>query len=104
MDPFHSAEFWTGAALLGAYQFAKFNELRSPDPDFAARSALIPNPRAIDFAGRLTYSATLVAFLAATFLIYFAVLTNFVSFSSGEAPDTWAHPDRIAGDILQRTK
>ncbi|HEV2897585.1 MAG TPA: hypothetical protein VGX71_07075 [Pseudaminobacter sp.] len=68
---FLSTEFWFGAAVLGAYQFAKFSELSSPDPDFAARSALIPNLRAIDFAGRLTYLATLAAFLAATFVIYF---------------------------------
>jgi hypothetical protein len=66
-----STEFWFGATVLGAYQFAKFSELSSPDPDFAARSALIPNLRAIDFAGRLTYLATLAAFLAATFVIYF---------------------------------
>jgi hypothetical protein len=71
MDPLLSTEFWFGAAVLGAYQFAKFSELSSPDPDFAARSALFPNLRAIDFAGRLTYFTTLVAFLAATFLIYF---------------------------------
>jgi hypothetical protein len=70
-DLFLSTEFWFGAAVLGAYQFAKFSELSSPDPDFAARSALIPNLRAIDFAGRLTYLATLAAFLAATFVIYF---------------------------------
>lgn len=69
-DLFLSTEFWFGAAVLGAYQFAKFSELRSPDPEFAARSALIPNLRAIDFAGRVTYCATLVAFLIATFLIY----------------------------------
>ena len=93
MDPFHSAEFWTGAALLGAYQFAKFNELRSPDPDFAARSALIPNPRAIDFAGRLTYSATLVAFLAATFLIYFVLCKISPTILSGWAQVSGASPD-----------
>jgi hypothetical protein len=72
-DLFLSTEFWFGAAVLGAYQFAKFNELSSPDPGFAARSALFPNLRAIDFAGRLTYFSTLVAFLAATFLIYFVL-------------------------------
>ena len=93
MDPFHSTEFWTGAALLGAYQFAKFNELRSPDPDFAARSALIPNPRAIDFAGRLTYSATLVAFLAATFLIYFVLCKISPTILSGWAQVSGASPD-----------
>jgi hypothetical protein len=71
MDPLLSSEFWFGAAVLSAYQFAKFSELSSPDPDFAARSALFPNLRAIDFAGRLTYFATLAAFLAATLLIYF---------------------------------
>ena len=74
-DLFLSTEFWFGAAVLGAYQFAKFSELSSLDPDFAARSALIPNLRAIDFAGKPTYCATLAAFLAATFLIYF-VLCN----------------------------
>ena len=93
MDPFHSPEFWTGAALLGAYQFAKFNELRSPDPDFAARSALIPNLRAIDFAGRLTYSATLVAFLAATFLIYFVLCKISPAILSGWAQVSGASPD-----------
>ena len=82
-----------GAALLGAYQFAKFNELRSPDPDFAARSALIPNPRAIDFAGRLTYSATLVAFLAATFLIYFVLCKISPTILSGWAQVSGASPD-----------
>lgn len=70
-DLFISTEFWFGAAVLGAYQFAKFSELSSLDPEVAARSALIPNLRAIDFAGKVTYSATLVAFLAATLLIYF---------------------------------
>ena len=72
-DPFLSTEFWFGAAVLGAYQFAKFSELNSLDPEFAARSAPIPNLRAIDFAGKLTYFATLVAFLAATLLIYFVL-------------------------------
>ena len=72
-DPFLSTEFWFGAAVLGAYQFAKFSELSSQDPEFAARSAHIPNLRAIDFAGKSTYCATLVAFLAATFLIYFVL-------------------------------
>ena len=56
-----------------AYQFAKFSELNSLDPDFAARSAPIPNLRAIDFAGKLTYFATLVAFLVATLLVYFVL-------------------------------
>ncbi|NGO50298.1 hypothetical protein [Allomesorhizobium camelthorni] len=72
-DLFLSTEFWFGAAVLGAYQFAKFSELSSLDPEFAARSATIPNLRAIDFAGRVTYCATLVAFLVATFLIYFVL-------------------------------
>ncbi len=74
-DLFLSTEFWFGAAVLGAYQFAKFSELSSQDPEVAARSALIPNLRAIDFAGKLTYCATLAAFLAATFLAYF-ILCN----------------------------
>lgn len=68
-----STEFWFGAAVLGAYQFAKFSELSSLDPEFAARSAPIPNLRAIDFAGKLTYSATLAAFLAATLITYFVL-------------------------------
>ena len=72
-DLFLSTEFWFGAAVLGAYQFAKFSELSSLDPEFAARSAPIPNLRAIDFAGKVTYCATLVAFLAATLLIYFVL-------------------------------
>jgi hypothetical protein len=72
-DLFLSTEFWFGAAVLGAYQFAKFSELSSLDPEFAARSATIPNLRAIDFAGKVTYCATLVAFLVATLLIYFVL-------------------------------
>jgi uncharacterized membrane protein YidH (DUF202 family) len=73
MDPLLSPEFWFGAAVLCAYQFAKFSELSLPDPDFAARSALIPNLRAIDFAGRPTYFAALAAFLAVTLLTYFVL-------------------------------
>jgi hypothetical protein len=92
MDLLHSTEFWAGAALLGAYQFAKFNELRSPDQDFAARSALIPNLRAIDFAGRLTYSATLAAFLAATFVIYFILCKISPTILSGWAQISGATP------------
>ena len=72
-DLFLSTEFWFGAAVLGAYQFAKFSELSSLDPEFAARSAPIPNLRAIDFAGKATYCATLLAFLAATLLTYFVL-------------------------------
>lgn len=65
-----STEFWFGAAVLGAYHFAKFSELSSLDPDVAARSAQIPNLRAIDFAGKLAYCSALAAFLAVTFLTY----------------------------------
>jgi hypothetical protein len=75
LDLFLSTEFWFGAAVLGAYQFAKFSELSSRDPEVAARSALIPNLRAIDFAGRATYCTTLAAFLAVTFLAY-TILCN----------------------------
>lgn len=68
-----TTEFWFGAAVLVAYQFAKFGELNSLDPEFAARSALIPHLRTTDFAGRLTYFATLGMFLAATLVIYFVL-------------------------------
>ena len=66
-----TTEFWFGAAVLVAYQFAKFSELSSLDPDFAARSAPFPNLRTIDFAGKSTYFATLGAFLIATLAIYY---------------------------------
>lgn len=68
-----TTEFWFGAAVLVAYQFAKFGELSSLDPDFAARSAPFPNLRTIDFAGRSTYFATLGAFLIATLAIYYVL-------------------------------
>ena len=45
----------------------------SLDPEFAARSAPIPNLRAIDFAGKAIYCAALLAFLAATLLTYFVL-------------------------------
>ena len=72
-DPFLSTEFWFGAAVLAAYQFAKFSELNSLDPEFAARSAPHPKSAGDRLRRKLTYSATLVAFLAATLLIYFVL-------------------------------
>jgi hypothetical protein len=65
-----SAEFWFGAVVLCAYQIARFSELSAVDPALSARSALIPNLRASDFAGRFTFVATLSLFLAASFAVY----------------------------------
>jgi hypothetical protein len=72
-DVLFSTEFWFGAAVLGTYQFAKFSELGSPDPELAVHSAPIPNLRAIDFAGKVTYWATFLAFMASTLLTYFVL-------------------------------
>ncbi|HST95988.1 MAG TPA: hypothetical protein VLJ78_14540 [Microvirga sp.] len=69
-DLMSSAEFWFGAFVLCIYQVAKFSELNSLDPSFSARSAIIPNLRASDFAGRFLFYGSLTAFLLATFLGY----------------------------------
>jgi hypothetical protein len=66
-----SADFWFGAAVLGAYQIAKFREISNLDPDLATRHALIPNLQARDFAGRLAFCFALAAFLAVIFVTYF---------------------------------
>jgi hypothetical protein len=93
-----TAEFWFGAAMLGAYQFAKFSELSSLDPELAARNAAIPNLRAIDFAGRLTYCAALAAFLAATFIAYFVLCNVSPTILIG-----WAHVSGATpGDELEK--
>ena len=68
-----SADFWFGAAVIGAYQFAKFREISIADPDLAARQAHIPNLQARDFAGRPTFFLALGAFLAAIFVTYFVL-------------------------------
>lgn len=70
-----SADFWFGAAVLGAYQIAKFREISVSDPDIVARQSLIPNLQARDFAGRPSFFLALGAFLAVIFLTYF-VLCN----------------------------
>ncbi len=99
-DQFLSTEFLFGAAVLVAYQFAKFSELNSLDPDFAARSASIPNLRAIDFAGKLTYFATLVAFLIATLLIYFVLCRVSPTILLGWAQVSGASPNEDLKNFL----
>ena len=74
--------------MLGAYQFAKFNELSSSDPEFS----VIPNLRAIDFAGKATYCITLGAFLAATLIIYFCLCRISPNILSGWAKVSGAQP------------
>ena len=70
-----SADFWFGAAVLGAYQIAKFREISVSDPDIVARQSLIPNLQARDFAGRPAFFLALGSFLAVVFATYF-VLCN----------------------------
>jgi hypothetical protein len=77
-----STAFWFGAVVLAAHQFAKFSELGSADPDFAAR---FPNPRLIDFAGKVPYATALAAFMAATLIIYVGLCSISPTILSGWA-------------------
>lgn len=65
-----SPDFWVGAVVLLAYQFAKFSELNAVDPSLAARAGVIPNLRASDFAGRTSFFSAMIVYLAATFAVF----------------------------------
>jgi hypothetical protein len=66
-----SVTFWFGALLLILHQYGRFSELSTiDDPAVRAHAGLIPDLRTRDFAGRLTFTGTLVAFLAATLILY----------------------------------
>lgn len=89
-----SVTFWFGAFLLVLHQYGRFSELSAiDDPAVSAHAGLIPDLRTRDFAGRLTFIGTLVAFLAATLILYLlfclvapTVLLGWVQVSgSGEA-------------------
>jgi len=92
-DLMSSAEFWFGAFVLCTYQIAKFSELNSLDPSFSARSAIIPNLRASDFAGRFLFYGSLIAFLLATFLGYFLLCAASPRLLTG-----WAKVTGLEGD------
>jgi hypothetical protein len=92
-DLMSSAEFWFGTFVLCTYQVAKFSELNSLDPSFSARSAIIPNLRASDFAGRFLFYGSLTAFLLATFLGYFLVCAASPRLLAG-----WAKVTGLQGD------
>ncbi|MBS0525066.1 MAG: hypothetical protein JSS04_15680 [Proteobacteria bacterium] len=64
-----SAQFWFGALLLCAFQFAKFNEIKPLDTGLKALSA-VPDLRARDFVGLLPYRVTLVLFVLVTLAGY----------------------------------
>lgn len=92
-DLMSSAEFWFGAFVLCTYQIAKFSELNSLDPSFSARSAIIPNLRASDFAGRFLFYGSLTAFLLATFVGYSLLCAASPRLLAG-----WAKLTGIQGD------
>ena len=92
-DLISSAEFWFGACVLCVYPVAKFSELNSLDPSFSARSAIIPNLRASDFAGRFLFYGSLVAFLLATFLGYLLLCAASPRLLAG-----WAKVTGLQGD------
>lgn len=97
-ETFFSPEFWFGAAVLIAYQFAKFGELNAVDPEFATRSALMPNLRTTDFAGKATYFVVLGLFLATTLAIFFVLCRISPTILLG-----WAQVSGAAsGDDLQK--
>jgi hypothetical protein len=93
-DLMSSAEFWFGAFVLCIYQVAKFSELNSLDPSFSARSAIIPNLRASDFAGRFLFYGSLTAFLLATFLGYLLLCAASPRLLAG-----WAKVTGLEGDV-----
>ncbi len=68
-----SGTFWFGAVILCISQIAKFSELNALDPTLAVQSSALPHLRANDFTGRVVFSGTLAAFLAATLLMYIAL-------------------------------
>ncbi len=64
-----SAQFWFGALLLCAFQFAKFNEIKPLDAGLRGWAA-VPDLRARDFVGLLPYRVTLVLFVLVTLAGY----------------------------------
>jgi hypothetical protein len=64
-----SAQFWFGALLLCAFQFAKFNEIKPLDAGLKGWSA-VPDLRARDFVGLLPYRVTLALFVLVTLAGY----------------------------------
>ena len=64
-----SAQFWFGALLLCAFQFAKFNEIKPLAADLKGWSA-VPDLHARDFVGLLPYRITLALFVLVTLAGY----------------------------------
>ncbi|HEY2872733.1 MAG TPA: hypothetical protein VGJ56_12480 [Reyranella sp.] len=64
-----STQFWFGALLLCAFQFAKFNEIKPLDAGLKGWSA-VPDLHARDFVGLLPYRVTLALFVAVTLAGY----------------------------------
>jgi hypothetical protein len=67
----YQQSFVLGAILVLIYQAAKFSELNLGDPITSRYVALLPGARVRDFAGPYAYHVALVAFLGASFLVYF---------------------------------
>ena len=64
-----SGQFWFGALLLCAFQFAKFNEIKPFESGLKGWSA-VPDLHARDFVGLLPYRVTLVLFVLVTLAGY----------------------------------
>ncbi len=86
--------FIVGATLVLLYQAAKFRELSRTDPVTSRYVALLPGAQVRDFAGPYEYYFGLAGFLAASFLLYFAlchvspdVLTGFAKILKVEGAD-----------------
>src|ERR1700760_4764145 len=71
-----SGQFWFGALLLCAFQFAKFNEIKPFESGLKGRSA-VPDLHARDFVGLLPYRVTLVLFVLVTLAGYVVLCPRF---------------------------